>query len=95
VSAMYKCCEIQKLQLVDCSYPRIQATVVEQSETTMVSSSDVQLYPEERLGLGVQQETPDRYSYSRAHSHKSCIDQGDRWVIKFKLGLNLLDLIKL
>ena len=32
-----------------------EAVVVEQSETTMDSSSDVQLYPEGRLGLGVQQ----------------------------------------
>ena len=54
--------------------------VVEQSETTMVLSSDVQLYPEERLGLSVQQVSPDRYSY--ANSHKSCMDQGDHWVIK-------------
>ena len=29
-----------------------KAAVVEQLEITMVSSSDVQLYPEERLGLG-------------------------------------------
>ena len=61
----------------------------------MVSSSDVQLYPEERLGLGAQQESLDRYSYGEANSHKSCVDQGDRWVIKFKSGLNLFDLIKL
>ena len=37
--------------------------VVEQSETTIVLSLDVQLYPEERLGLGAQQGSPDRYSY--------------------------------
>ena len=35
----------------------------------MVSSSDVQLYPEERLGLGAQQESLDRYSYGEANSH--------------------------
>jgi len=69
--------------------------VVEQSETTMVSSSNVQLYPEERLGLGMQQGSPDYYSYSGANSHRSCVDQGDHWVIKFKLGLNLFDLNKL
>ena len=31
-----------------------KAAIVEQLETTMVSSSDVQLYPEKRLGLGTQ-----------------------------------------
>ena len=31
-----------------------KATIMEQSETTMVSSLDVQLYPKERLGLGTQ-----------------------------------------
>jgi len=31
-----------------------KAVVVEQSENTMHSSSDVQLYPDGRLGLGVQ-----------------------------------------
>jgi len=72
-----------------------EVVVVEQSETTMNSSSDVQLYSEERLGLGVQQGSSDRYSYSGVNSHKSCVDQGDRWVIKFRLGLNLFDLIKL
>ena len=52
---------------------------MEQSETTMVSSSNVQLYPEERLGLGTQQDSPDRYSYGGANSHRSCADQGDHW----------------
>jgi len=28
-------------------------------------------------------------------SHKSCVNQGDNWVIKFRLDLNLFDLIKL
>ena len=68
---------------------------MEQSETTIVSSSNVQLYPEERLGLGTHQGSPDRYSYGGANSHRSCVDQGDRWVIKFRLGLNLFDLIKM
>jgi len=39
---------------------------MKQSETTMVSSSDVQFYPKDRLGLGsagAQQESPDHYSY--------------------------------
>ena len=64
----------------------------------MVSSLDVQFYPEKRLGLGgagAQQESSDRYFYGGANSHKFCMDQGDRWVIKFRLGLNLFDLIKL
>ena len=61
----------------------------------MDSSSDVQLYPEGRLRLGAQQGNPDRYSYSEANSHRSCVDQGDHWVIKFRLGLNLFDLIKM
>jgi len=30
-------------------------------ETTMGSSSDVQLYPKQKLGLGAQQGSPDRY----------------------------------
>jgi len=46
---------VNGLQLFSAS----KAMVVEQSETMMVSSSDVQLYPEERLGLGVQQWSPD------------------------------------
>jgi len=51
----------------------------------MVSSSDVQFYPEGRLGLGsarAKQESSGRYSYGGANSHKSCVDQGDCWVIK-------------
>jgi len=52
-----------------------KVTVVEKSETTMVLSSDIQLYSEERLGLGAQQEIPDCYSYGGANSHKSCVDQ--------------------
>ena len=68
---------------------------MKQSETTMDSSSDVQLYPEGRLGLGMQQVSPDRYSYGGVNSHKSCIDQGDHWVIKFRLDPNLFDLIKM
>jgi len=64
----------------------------------MVSSSDVQFYLEGRLRLDnidAKQESPDRYSYDRANSHKSCVDQRDRWVIKFRSGLNLFYLIKL
>ena len=72
-----------------------KAAFVDQSETTMGSSSDVQLYSEEKLRLVAQQENPDCYSYGGANSHKSCVDQGDRWVIKFMLGLNLLGLNKL
>ena len=68
--------------------------VVKQSETTIDLSSDVQLYPEERLGLGAQQNCSDRYSYDGANSHRSCVYKGDCWVIKFRLGLNLFDLIK-
>jgi len=75
-----------------------RSKVVKQSKTTMVSSSDVQFCSEGRLGLGgtgTQQGSPNRYSNGRANSHKSCIDQGDRWMIKFRSGLNLFDLIKL
>jgi len=72
-----------------------KVVVVEQSETRMDSNSDVQLYPEERLGLGAQQGSLDRYSYGGANSHKFCVDQGDHLVIKFRLGLNLFDLIKM
>ena len=42
-----------------------------------------------------QQGSPDRYSYGGANSHRSCVDQEDHWVIKFNLGLNLFDLIKM
>jgi len=73
-----------------------RSKVMEQSETTMVSSSDVQFYPEGRLGLSgvdAQQESPDCYSYGGTNSHKSCVDQGNRWVIRS--SLNLFDLIKL
>jgi len=64
----------------------------------MVSNSDVEFYPEGRLGLGgadAQQENPYYNSYSGANSHKSYVSQGDRWVTKFKSGLNLFDLIRL
>jgi len=72
-----------------------EVTVVEQSETMIVSSSDVQLHPKERQGLGAQHGSPDRYSYGGVNSHKFFVDEGDRWVIKYRLGLNLFDLIKL
>ena len=64
----------------------------------MILSSDVQFYPEGRLGLssaGPQQESLGRYSYGGANSYKSCVNQGACWVIKFRLDLNLFDLIKL
>ena len=48
----------------------------------MDSHSDVQLYPEGRLGLDGQQDSLNRYSYGGANSHRSYVDQGDRWVIK-------------
>jgi len=54
---------------------------VEQSDTTIVLRSNIQFYPESRLGLGsasAKQESPDHYSYGRANSHKSCVNQGDR-----------------
>ena len=41
---------ICELQLSSAS----KAAVMEQSETTMVSNLDVQLYPDERLGQGAQ-----------------------------------------
>ena len=57
-----------------------KAVIVEQLETMMDLSSDVQLYPEGRLRLGAQQGSPDRYSYGEVNSHRSCVDQGDHWV---------------
>jgi len=74
-------------------FSALRSEVVEQSEPRKVSSSDVQFYPEGRLRLGstgTKQESLDCYSYSGANSHKSCVDQGDRSVIKFRSGLNLL-----
>jgi len=53
----------------------------------MVSSSDVQFYSEGIIGLdgaGAQQESSNHYSCVEANSHKSCVDQRDRWVIKFR-----------
>jgi len=76
----------------------LRLEVVEQSETTMVLNSDIQFYLEGRLGLdgtGLQQESPYHYSCAGANSHKSCVNQEDHWVIKFRLGLHLFDLIKL
>jgi len=52
-----------------------KAVVVEQSEITMDSSSNVQMYQEGRLGLGAQQDNLDRYSYNGANSYRSCVDQ--------------------
>jgi len=51
-----------------------EVVVVERSGSTMVSNSDVLLYPKERLGLHAQQDSPDRYSYDGANSHRSCVD---------------------
>ena len=65
---------VGRLQLSSAS----KAVVVEQSETTMDSNSDVQLYPEGRLGLGAQQGSLDRYSYDGANSRRSCVDPEDR-----------------
>jgi len=42
-----------------------------------------------------QQGSSDHYPYVGVNSHKFCVDQEDHWVIKFKSGLNLFDLIKL
>ena len=64
---------VGELQLSSAS----EAVIVEQSETTIDSSSDVQLYSEERLGLDAQQGSLDCYSYGGANSHRSCVDQGD------------------
>ena len=55
---------VGELQLSSAS----KAVVVEQSESMIDLSSDVQLYPEERLGLGAQQDSPYRYSYGGANS---------------------------
>ena len=65
----------------------LRSEVVEQSETMMVSSSNVHFYPEGRLRLDstdVKQESSKHYSFVGANSQKSCMDQGDRWVIKYK-----------
>ena len=61
----------------------------------MDSSSYVQLYPKGRLGLDTQQGSLDRYSYGGTNSHRFCVGQGDHWVIKFRFGLNLFELIKM
>ena len=45
-----------------------KAVVVKQSETTIDSGSDVQLFLEGRLGLGAQQGS------AGVNSHRSCVD---------------------
>ena len=52
-----------------------KAAAVEHSDATINSSSDVQLYPKERLGLGSQQDSPNHYSYGGVNSY--CVDQDD------------------
>ena len=47
---------VGRLQL----YSASKLVVVEQSEITMDLSSDVQLYPKGKLGLGAQQDSQDR-----------------------------------
>jgi len=49
----------------------------------------------ETSGTGILQGSPNHYSCVRANSHKSCMDQEDRLVIKFRSGQKLFDLIKL
>jgi len=50
--------------------------IMEQSETTMVLSSDIQFYPKGRLGLdgANAQGSPNHYSYVGANSQKFCMD---------------------
>jgi len=58
----------------------LRSEVVEQSETMMVLSSDIQFYPEGKLKLGgidVQYGSPDHYSCIGTNSHKSRMDPGD------------------
>ena len=53
-----------------------RSEVVEQSETMIISNSDVQFYPEGRLGLdgANAQGSPNHYSYVGANSQKFCMD---------------------
>jgi len=53
-----------------------RSKVMEKSKITMISCSNVQFYPEDRLGLGggAQQESPDHYSFVGANSHICCVD---------------------
>jgi len=76
----------------------LKLEIIDQSKIAMVSSTDVQFYSEGILGLGstdTKQKSPDHYSYDGENSHKSCADQEDIWVIKFRSGQNLFDLIML
>ena len=72
-----------------------RSEVVEQSETMMVSSSDVHFYPQKKIRTRRRTTNPDCYSYGGTNSHKSSVDQRDHWVMKFWLVLKLVDLIKL
>ena len=90
---MCTCCEIQKLHLV---------VILDLGSGSCGTIGDYDGFelgclgvPRRKLGLGTQQGSPDRYSNGEAKSLKSCVNQGDRWVIKFRLGLNLFNLIKL
>ena len=96
MSAMCICCEIRRLQLVNCSHPRLQRRWLWNNHRDYDGFElGCSIVPQRGLRLGAQQGSLDRYSYGEANSHKSCVDQGDHWVIKFRLGLNLFDLIKL
>ena len=74
--------------------PTSSSVVGEQLETSMVSSLDSQKSPVYRLGLSGARESPDQNSCFGKNSHKSYVDQGDLWGIKFRSVLNLFDLTK-
>jgi len=74
---MFTCCENSEVTVCGLQLSSASKAEVVESKTTMVSSSDVHFYPEERLRLGAQQKSLDRYSYSGENSYKSCVDQED------------------
>ena len=80
--------------MVNCSYSRLQDQRLWNNRS--LGRFRARMFScTQRVGLSRQQDSSDRNSYGGANSHKSWVDQGDRWVIKFRLGLNLFDLIKL
>ena len=64
-------------------------------QLSSASKAGSSIVPRREIGTRRATRYPDRYSYGGANSYWSCVDQGDYCEIKFRLGLNLFDLIKL
>jgi len=98
VSAIFICCKIQRLQLADCSYSRFKIEGFGIIRDYYSFKFRCSVLPRRQIWTRLHRHTI-RKSRSLllcgANSHKSYMDQGDYWVIKFRSGMNLFDLIKL